>query len=122
VVDLRSVDERRVTGVIPGSLHIPRSVLEWRVDPDAEYRNPAVADLERSLVLVCGEGFSSSLAAASLRELGFRHVTDMIGGFAAWKAAGLPVRPAPPPDSGRLPGMGPPEPLDLQDEEVQATR
>jgi MFS family permease len=122
VVDLRSVDERRVTGVIPGSLHIPRSVLEWRVDPDAEYRNPAVADLERSLVLVCGEGFSSSLAAASLRELGFRHVTDMIGGFAAWKAAGLPVHPAPPPDSGLLPGMGPPEPLDLEDEEVQARR
>jgi MFS family permease len=112
LVDLRSNDERRRTGVIPGSIHIPRSVLEWRVDPDCEFRNPAVSDLACQLVLLCAEGFSSSLAAATLRELGFRRATDLVGGFNGWKRAGLPVQPAreTEPD-GRLPGMGEPEPI-----------
>ncbi|MBA2476915.1 MAG: MFS transporter, partial [Actinobacteria bacterium] len=89
IVDLRSSDERRRSGVVPGSIHIPRSVLEWRVDPDGEYRNPAVCDPERQLVLMCAEGYSSILAAASLRELGFRRATDLAGGFDAWRRAGL---------------------------------
>jgi MFS family permease len=111
LVDLRSSDERRRTGVIPGSIHIPRSVLEWRVDPECNFRNPAVADLDCQLVLMCGDGFSSSLAAATLRELGIRRATDLVGGFNGWKQAGLPVQPAreAEPD-GRLPGMGEPEP------------
>jgi MFS family permease len=110
IVDLRSSDERRRSGVVPGSLHIPRSVLEWRVDPECEYRNPAVGDLDRPLVLMCADGFSSSLAAASLRELGFRRATDLIGGFDAWKRAGLPVNPEDDAgQDGRLLGMGEPE-------------
>jgi len=111
LIDLRSSDERRRSGVIPGSIHIPRSVLEWRVDPECDFRNPAVSDLASQLVLLCGDGFSSSLAAATLRELGFRRATDLIGGFNGWKQAGLPVQPAreAEPD-GQLPGMGEPEP------------
>jgi MFS family permease/rhodanese-related sulfurtransferase len=115
VVDLRSSDERRRSGVVPGSIHIPRSVLEWRVDPDCEHRNPAACDVERQLVLMCADGFSSSLAAVSVRDLGFRDATDMVGGFNRWRMAGLPVRPAPEEGGeGVLPGMGEPEPTESQ--------
>jgi MFS family permease len=111
LIDLRSQDERRREGIIPGSLHIPRSVLEWRVDPTSGHANPHVGGLERQLVLFCAQGFSSSLAAATLRELG-RNATDLIGGFAAWREAGLPVCvPAEErQDLDQLPGMGAPEP------------
>jgi MFS family permease len=91
VVDLRSQDERRRRGVIPGSVHVPRSLLEWRLDPDCPDCDPRLADLERELILVCADGCSSSLAVASLRELGFIRVGDLVGGFNAWVAAGLPV-------------------------------
>jgi MFS family permease/rhodanese-related sulfurtransferase len=114
IVDLRSSDERRESGVIPGSINIPRSVLEWRVDPHCENRNPAACDLDREVILMCADGFSSSLAAASLRELGYRRATDLVGGFNAWKVAGLPVRPVQEPEgNGRLPGMGEAEPVEL---------
>ncbi len=117
IVDLRSNDDRRQHGVVPGSVHIPRSVLEWRVDPDCEFRNPAACDLEREVILMCADGFSSSFAALSLRELGFRRATDLIGGFSAWKADGLPVRPAPEPEAAdELSGMGGPEPLEADQE------
>jgi MFS family permease len=115
LIDLRSSDERRREGVIPGSLHVPRSVLEWRVDPDSGYANPHVGGLERRLVLVCAQGYSSSLAAATLRELGCSKATDMVGGFAAWKEAGLPVRTLDEEEGLNhdvLPGMGPPEPAE----------
>jgi MFS family permease len=111
LVDLRSQDERRREGIIPGSIHVPRSVLEWRVDPDSGYTNPHLGGLDRKLIVFCAQGFSSSFAAASLRDLGCRKATDIIGGFDAWRAAGLPVRALvedhePSPD--QLPGMGPP--------------
>ena len=118
LVDLRSQDERRRNGVVPGSLHIPRSVLEWRVDPASGYANPYITSLDCRIVLFCAQGFSSSLAAASLRELGCVRATDMIGGFEAWKTAGLPVRPlVEDRDSGpgELPGMGPPEPYETME-------
>jgi MFS family permease len=113
LIDLRSGDERRRDGVVPGSLHIPRSVLEWRVDPDSGFTNPYVTGLDRRLILFCAQGFSSSFAAASLRELGCARATDMVGGFDAWKAAGLPVRVLNEDRPARegLPGMGAPEPL-----------
>jgi rhodanese-related sulfurtransferase len=88
LVDLRSGEERAATGVIPGSLHVPRSVLEWRADPTSEWRNDALVG--RRLVLVCAEGYSSSLAAASLVDLGV-DAGDLDGGFEAWAEAGLPV-------------------------------
>jgi MFS family permease len=96
IVDLRSVDERERQGVIPGSLHVARSVLEWRLDPDSEFRNPDVGGLDRQLIVVCADGYSSSLAVVSLEELGFTAVGDLVGGFNGWKAAGLPVASASP--------------------------
>jgi rhodanese-related sulfurtransferase len=109
LIDLRSHDERTRHGVVPGALHIPYSVLEWRVDPASANRNPHVPGLEGRLILFCAEGYSSSLAAASLQRLGFGNATDLVGGFAAWKAAGLPVRPARAP-ADALPGTGGPDP------------
>ena len=108
LVDLRSQDERVRGGVIPGSIHVPRSMLEWRVDDSSGFANPRVAQREVELVLVCNEGYSSSVAAANLGTLGFPRAADLVGGFQAWLAAGLPTIPAPEPDGG-LPGMGGPD-------------
>ena len=111
LIDTRSDDERRREGVIPGALHIPRTVLEWRVDPETtpEYRSPHVHGLDQHLVVVCAHGYSSSLAAATLQDLGFTHATDVVGGFVAWKERGLPVRPAPTVDGDTVAGMGFPD-------------
>lgn len=91
LVDTRCGDDRRKTGTIPGSVHVPLSVLFWRLDPSSGHDDPALADLGRPIVLICAHGYSSSLAAATLRDLGFASVADVIGGFEAWAAAGLPV-------------------------------
>ena len=107
-MDLRSHDERARDGVIPGSVHVPRSVLEWRVDPDSGYSNTVVGDNEVELILVCHEGYSSSLAAASLRGVGRTRVGDLVGGFQAWRESGLDTIVAPPPPDG-LPGVGGPD-------------
>jgi len=107
LVDLRSHDERYRNGVIPGSIHVPRSVLEWRCDPASGFANPVVAESDRPLILVCAEGYSSSLAAAALIDLGVSDVGDLVGGYEAWVAAGLPTTDAPQLESG-LPGMGQP--------------
>jgi MFS family permease/rhodanese-related sulfurtransferase len=114
LIDLRSHDERAHAGVVPGSLHLPRSVLEWRLDPDSGWTNPHVGGLDRQLVLMCAQGYSSSFAAATARELGYAQATDLVGGFDAWVAAGLPVH-APTSDASKpkFPlGLGAPEPAD----------
>jgi rhodanese-related sulfurtransferase len=112
LIDTRSNDERARHGVIPGALHIPRSVLEWRLDPstDSAFRNPNVLGLDQWLVLVCANGYSTSLAAATLQEIGFDRATDVVGGFTAWKEQRLPVQPAPEVDEDAVPGMGAPDP------------
>jgi rhodanese-related sulfurtransferase len=79
--------------VIPGSVHVPLSVLYWRLDSTSGFANPQFTDLERRVVLFCADGYSSSLAAATLLDLGFTRATDIVGGFAGWAAAGLPVGP-----------------------------
>jgi MFS family permease len=120
MIDLRSSDERRREGLIPGSVHIPRSVLEWRLDPDSGYSNPHVEPGQRVIVF-CAHGFSSSFAAVILRELGWWTATDIVGGYEGWKAAGLPTREAGVADetaNGELPGMGGPA---QSQEELQAT-
>lgn len=94
LIDTRCADDRRTTGVIPGSVHVPLSVLFWRLDPTSGHHNPSLADPTRQVVLLCTDGYSSSLAAATLVGLGFTRATDVIGGFRAWIAAGLPVEPA----------------------------
>ena len=106
LVDLRAETDRERDGVVPGSIHVPRTVLEWRLAPGSPWRNPHVV-AERRVVLICAHGFSSSLAAATLVELGL-NAGDVIGGFAAWREAGLPVRPAVSHPDGELPGMGAP--------------
>jgi rhodanese-related sulfurtransferase len=119
MIDLRSSDERRREGLIPGSVHIPRSVLEWRLDPDSGYSNPHV-EPGRRVIVFCAHGFSSSFAAVTLRELGWWTATDIVGGYQGWKAAGLPTREVGVADeavNGELPGMG--GPAQSQDE-VQA--
>jgi rhodanese-related sulfurtransferase len=110
LIDIRSDASRERDGVVPRSLHVPRTVLEWRLDPDSPWRNPHVGGLDRRLVLLCDHGHSSVLAAATLVDLGFAHAGDVVGGFAAWRDAGLPVAEAPEPrDAGEPPGMGSPD-------------
>jgi len=92
LVDIRSDNQRAQDGLIPGAVHHPRNVLEWRLDPDSEQPDPELsADLDRRVILVCNEGYASSLAAAIAQELGYENATDLVGGFQAWRAAGLPV-------------------------------
>jgi rhodanese-related sulfurtransferase len=91
VVDIRDSADRATEGAIPGSMWIPRTVLEWRADSTSEQPDPRIADPALPLVVVCNDGYSSSLAAATLRDMGFSRAADLIGGFRAWKAAGLPV-------------------------------
>ncbi|MCU4185430.1 hypothetical protein K6U06_13740 [Acidiferrimicrobium sp. IK] len=97
LVDIRPVDYRRDEGVIPGAWILERNVLEWRLDPASPDRLPAVGEdiYDRPVIVVCNEGYASSLAAASLRQLGLAQATDLDGGFRAWAAAGLPVAPGP---------------------------
>jgi rhodanese-related sulfurtransferase len=97
LVDIRSELQREADGVIPGALFYPRNVLEWRIDPASGYSDPALGgDFDKRLIVVCNEGYQSSLAAATLQDLGFRRATDLAGGFQAWCAAGLSVEPSPP--------------------------
>src|SRR5258705_3617387 len=91
LVDIRAGDVLARDGAIPGAIHHQRTVIEWRADPDCEWRDERIADLEAPLVLFCSQGYASSLAAETLREMGFTRVTDMDGGFDAWEDEGLPV-------------------------------
>jgi rhodanese-related sulfurtransferase len=91
LVDIRPIGQREQFGEIPGALIIERNVLEWRLDPTSPDRHPAVTDDHRPVVVVCQEGYASSLAAASLQALGLIEATDLVGGFAAWQAHGLAV-------------------------------
>jgi rhodanese-related sulfurtransferase len=92
LIDLRSESQRATHGIVPGSHYIPRNVLEWRLDPECPHRDAALARRDSRLVLICDEGYQSSLAAATLQRFGLAEVTDVIGGFRAWLDDGLPVR------------------------------
>ena len=92
LVDIRPSEQRRREGEIPGALLVERNVLEWRLDPACPYRLPQVRTHDQPIVIVCSEGYASSLAAGVLQELGLTRVTDIEGGFHAWAAAGLPTR------------------------------
>ncbi len=91
LVDIRPAAQRAMEGEIPGALVIERNVLEWRLDPTSGARIPQATDHDVRVVVFCSEGYTSSLAAAALVELGLHRATDVIGGFVAWKAAGLPT-------------------------------
>ena len=90
LVDIRGDDQRR-DGLIPGAIVVPRNSLEWRCDPASQWRHPAITRRDLHIILICGQGYQSSLAAATLQQLGLIHATDLDGGFTAWAAAGLPV-------------------------------
>jgi rhodanese-related sulfurtransferase len=91
LIDTRSPDSQQLAGHIPGALELPLSVLEWRIDPDSESRDERSPGFEDQVILICAHGFSSSLAVQRLNQLGFSNVADVIGGFEAWRAEGLPV-------------------------------
>lgn len=91
LVDTRPLEQRLTFGEIPGSVVIDRNVLEWRLDPTSPHRHPAVIGHAGAIVVFCQEGYSSSLAVASLVDIGVPDVHDLAGGFTAWAAAGLPT-------------------------------
>ncbi|MER7840347.1 rhodanese-like domain-containing protein [Streptomyces sp. NPDC096040] len=93
LVDIRYAALRERDGVIPGALVIERNELEWRLDPQGSHKTPEATGHDLQVVVICNEGYASSLAAASLHQLGLHRATDLVGGFQAWKAAGLPVTP-----------------------------
>jgi rhodanese-related sulfurtransferase len=97
LVDIRSDSQRSRDGLVPGAHVVARNVLEWRCDPACAYRDRALARPDVRLVLICDEGCQSSLAAATLQRFGLSRATDLVGGFQAWRAAGLPVLIEPPP-------------------------
>jgi rhodanese-related sulfurtransferase len=91
LIDIRADSQIAQDGTIPGALVISRNVLEWRLDPESSYRDPRAPQLDEMVILVCDQGYQSSLAAATLQQLGFTRATDVEGGFEAWRAAGLPI-------------------------------
>jgi rhodanese-related sulfurtransferase len=91
LVDIREDHQRERDGLVPGAIVVPRNVLEWRCAPASEWRDERLSDPARTLVLICQQGYQSSLAAATLQRLGLLGATDVEGGFEAWRAAGLPV-------------------------------
>ncbi|MER7989281.1 rhodanese-like domain-containing protein [Streptomyces noursei] len=94
LVDIRYARLRERDGTIPGALVVERNELEWRLDPTGEHRAPEATHHDLPIVVVCNEGYASSLAAVSLHALGLHRATDLIGGFQAWREAGLPVQGA----------------------------
>ncbi|MFG1777945.1 rhodanese-like domain-containing protein [Micromonospora sp. NPDC049051] len=113
LVDIRPAAQRAAHGTVPGSLVIERNVLEWRFDPRCAARLPQAVGYDLRVMVICQEGYTSSLAAAALQDLGLHRATDVVGGFVAWRLAGLPVlgptpprptsTPAPPVTAGRAP-------------------
>jgi rhodanese-related sulfurtransferase len=100
LVDIRPQAQRAAEGVVPGALHVERNVLEWRLDPGGEARLPQATGYNQHVIIMCSQGYASSLAAASLQDIGLVNATDLAGGFLAWARAGLPCQP----------GMAPPSP------------
>ncbi len=94
LVDIRPEGQRAIEGSIPGALSIERNVLEWRFDPASSSRLPIATDYDIHVIVFCSEGYTSSLAAAALKDLGLWRATDVVGGFHAWRTTGLPIVPS----------------------------
>jgi rhodanese-related sulfurtransferase len=92
LIDIRPLEQRRRDGLVPGAAIVDRNVLEWRLDPEGDHRDPALARRDRRIILICDEGYQSVLAAATLRRFGLESC-DVIGGVQDWMAAGLPLEP-----------------------------
>lgn len=100
LVDIRPAAQRRQEGEVPGTLVVERNVLEWRFDPSSDARLPEATGYDLEVIVLCSEGYTSSLAADALRSLGLWRSADVIGGFRAWAAAGLPTTGVPTADRG----------------------
>ena len=100
LVDIRPAAQRRQEGEVPGALVVERNVLEWRFDPSSDARLPEATGYDLEVIVLCSEGYTSSLAADALRSLGLWRSADVIGGFRAWAAAGLPTTGVPTADRG----------------------
>jgi rhodanese-related sulfurtransferase len=100
LVDIRPAAQRRQEGEVPGALVVERNVLEWRFDPSSDARLPEATGYDLEVIVLCSEGYTSSLAADALRSLGLWRSADVIGGFRAWAAAGLPTTGVPIADGG----------------------
>jgi rhodanese-related sulfurtransferase len=95
LVDIRPAAQRAREGEVPGALFVERNVLEWRFDPASDARLPEATGYDADVIILCSEGYTSSLAADALRSLGLHRATDIVGGFHAWAAAGLPTTGTP---------------------------
>jgi rhodanese-related sulfurtransferase len=95
LVDIRPAAQRAREGEVPGALAVERNVLEWRFDPASDARLPEATGYDVDVIILCSEGYTSSLAADALRSLGLHRATDVVGGFLAWAAAGLPTTGTP---------------------------
>ena len=84
VIDTRPVEQRERDGALPGAIVVDRNVLEWRLDPTSAHRLPVITGADQRIIVVCNEGYSSSLAAATLQDLGLHRATDLTGGYQAW--------------------------------------
>jgi rhodanese-related sulfurtransferase len=91
LVDTRPSEQRARDGIVPGAVIIDRNVLEWRLDPTSDHRIEQITGYDQQIVVMCNEGFASSLVAAELQDMGFSRATDVDGGYQAWRAAGLPT-------------------------------
>lgn len=91
LVDTRPWEQRRSDGCVPGAVVVDRNVLEWRLDPASPWRIPEVTGYDLEVIVLCNQGYSSSLVADTLRTLGLHRAVDVVGGFEAWVSAGLPV-------------------------------
>jgi rhodanese-related sulfurtransferase len=108
IVDIRTEAQWAADGAVPGAVRIARNVLEWRADPSSAAADPRLADLRLELLVLCHEGYQSSLAAATLRDLGFERAGDVAGGFRAWCVSGLPVEAIGPAAQGACAACGDP--------------
>jgi rhodanese-related sulfurtransferase len=90
IVDIRPIEQRTRDGALPGAIVIDRNVLEWRLDPSCKHHITDITDYDTRVVIVCNEGYSSSLAAALLHDIGLNRATDLIGGYQAWLARSQP--------------------------------
>jgi rhodanese-related sulfurtransferase len=107
LVDIRPAAQRAAEGEVPGSVIVERNHLEWRFDPASDARLPWVTGYDHRIIVICQEGYTSSLAAAALHDLGLRRATDVIGGFRAWAGAELPTAPASAGAATLAPGAAP---------------
>src|SRR2546423_2948402 len=94
LVDIRPTVQRRWEGEVPGAISVERNLLEWRLDPTSAHRLAQITDHDQEVIVMCSEGYASSLVAATLVDLGYTFAADLDGGFEAWAKAGLPVRNA----------------------------